>query len=185
MSQTRRDGHRADDDRDRPGWRSLEVVEAGPEQGPIIERLLQLYQYDFSEIEGQWAGGSVDASGLYRHIPPWTHWNEPDHHAFLVRVDGELAGFVLIKPAHDEWSDLASRIVDEFFIMRKYRRRGVGREVARRVFDRLPGRWALQQTPGNLVAQKFWRGMLADYTRGRFEDAVLDGRPTQRFSNLH
>lgn len=158
---------------------SLELVDATPADADVVERLLQLYQYDFSEIEG----GGVDASGLYRHIRPWTHWAEPDHHAFLVRVDGELAGVVLIKPAPDDWSDFASRMVHEFFIMRKFRRRGVGREAARRVFDRLPGRWALQQTPRNAAAQAFWRTMLAEYTAGRFEDVVFDGRPTQRFTN--
>ena len=164
--------------------RDIELVEAGPVDGPVIERLLQLYQYDFSEIEPDWEGGRVDDGGVFRHIPAWRHWNAPDHHAFLVRVDGELAGFVLIKPAPDDWSDFASRMVDEFFIMRRYRRIGVGREVARRVFDRLPGRWALQQTPGNHAAQKFWRTVLAEYTGGRFEDVVFGGRPTQRFANI-
>jgi predicted acetyltransferase len=167
------------------GAPAVVLVEAGPADEPALERLLQLYQYDFSEIEPDWTGGTVDASGRYRTIAPWTHWQRPDHHAFLVRVDGDLAGFVLVKPAPDDWSDFASRVIHEFFVMRRYRRRGVGREVARRVFDRLPGRWALQQTPGNHAAQEFWRRVLAGYTDGRFEDFVQDGRPTQRFSNLH
>jgi predicted acetyltransferase len=159
---------------------SLELVEAGAADAPVVERLLQLYQYDFSEIEG----GRVDDDGAYRYIRAWTRWMEPDRHAFLVRVDGELAGLVLVKPAPDDWSDFASRVVDEFFVMRKFRRRGIGREVARRVFDRLPGRWALQQTSRNIAAQAFWRTVLADYTGGRFEDVVWNGRPTQRFANI-
>jgi predicted acetyltransferase len=91
---------------------------------------------------------------------------------------------VLVKPARHEWPNAGSRLIDEFFVMRKYRRRGVGRAVACQVFDRLPGRWALQQTPRNFVAQAFWRSVLAKYTGGRFEELFIDGRPTQRFESL-
>lgn len=161
------------------GFTSLELEEAGESQGPVVDRLLQLYQYDFSEIEG----GRLDDTGRYPYFTPWAHWNEPDHHALLVRVDGELAGLVLVKPARDDWSDFASRMVHEFFIMRKFRRRGVGREVARRVFDRYPGRWALNETEHNYAAQSFWRTVLGEYTSGRFDDVVRKGRPTQSFDN--
>lgn len=159
---------------------SVTLEEAGEAQASIIERLLQLYQYDFSEIEG----GRIDDTGRYPYISPWTQWTTPDHHAFLVRVDGELAGLVLVKPAKDDRSDAPSRIVDEFFVMRKFRRRGIGRAVTRQLFDRLPGGWSLHESPHNYTAQAFWRTVLAEYTGGRFAEVVVDDRPTQRFQNV-
>ncbi len=45
--------------------------------------------------------------------------------------------------------------MDEFFVMRKYRRKGVGEIVAREVFDRLPGTWEVGQIAPNEVARKF------------------------------
>jgi predicted acetyltransferase len=160
-----------------PGAAAVTLEEVGEPQAGTVERLLQLYLYDFSEIEGL----RIDDTGHYRNVSPWTHWKSPHHHAFVVRVDGELAGLVLVKPATDDWSDEPTRIVDEFFIMRKFRRRGVGREVTRRLFDRLPGRWSLNQTQHNYTAQAFWRTVLGEYTGGHFEEVVIDGRPTQRF----
>ena len=180
-----------------PGAAVVTLEEVGEPQAAVIERLLQLYLYDFSEIEGL----RIDDTGRYQNVSPWTHWRSPHHHAFVVRVDGELAGLVLVKPARDDalsrsvtaspgrserggsggHIEAPSRIVDEFFIMRKFRRRGVGREVTRRLFDRLPGRWSLNQTQHNYTAQAFWRTVLAEYTDGRFEEVVIDGRPTQRF----
>lgn len=155
----------------------VELAEASAAEAPVVERLLQLYQYDFSEIEG----GGVDRTGLYRHISLGGYWAKPGHHAFLVRVDGELAGLVLVKPGSITGRNPGGRIVDEFFVMRKYRRRGVGREVARRVLDTFPGRWELNQTANNVVAQAFWRGVLGEYTAGRFEEVTVNGRPTQIF----
>jgi predicted acetyltransferase len=161
------------------GYTLLDLEEASEAQSDVVDRLLQLYQYDFSEIEG----GAIDVTGRYPFIGPWTHWKEPDHYAFLVRVDGELAGVVLVKPTPDDWSDEPSRLVHEFFVMRKFRRRGVGREVARRLFDRLPGRWTLQQSLHNEGAKQFWRTVLTEYTGHRYDDVVVNGRPTQRFDS--
>ena len=158
----------------------IEIIEAAAAEAPVVERLLQLYQYDFSEIEG----GVVDDTGTYRYTSLHGYWAEPEHHAFLVRVDGELAGLVLVKPAWPGLAEPGTRLVDEFFVMRKYRRRGVGRDIAQRIFDRLPGKWVLQETPHNVAAQAFWRGVLGKYTGGRFEDVIVEGRPTQRFDSV-
>ena len=161
------------------GLEAVELEEAHEAEVPVLDRLLQLYLYDFSEIEGL----PVDAAGRYSQVSPMSTWMKPGHRAFLVRVDRELAGVVLVKPATDDAPGAPSRILDEFFIMRKFRRRRIGRAVARRVFDLLPGRWCLNQTPHNYPAQAFWRSVLAEYTNGRFDDVVIDGRPTQRFTS--
>jgi predicted acetyltransferase len=159
------------------GGGTLGLDEVGKDHADVLDRLLQLYLYDFSEIEGL----PVGEDGRYQNLTPMADWLTPGRHAFLVRVDGELAGCVLVKPAADDWSDAPSRVLEEFFVMRKFRRRGVGREVTRRLFDRLPGRWSLNQTQHNYTAQAFWRTVLAEYTGGRVDEVVIDGRPTQTF----
>ncbi len=157
----------------------VELHEASAADAPALERLLQLYQYDFSEIDG----GVIDGTGLYRYVTLRGYWAEPDHHAFFVRVNDELAGCVLVKPGSLSDDDAHGWLVDEFFVMRKFRRRGVGREVARRIFDRFPGRWELWETARNAGAQTFWRTVLAEYTGGRFKEAIVHGRPTQTFES--
>jgi predicted acetyltransferase len=61
----------------------------------------------------------------------------------------------------------------EFFVMRKYRRRGVGRQVAGQIFDMFPGQWSLYQKEDNLPAQSFWRCVIAEYTQGAYTDEYL------------
>ena len=61
----------------------------------------------------------------------------------------------------------------------------VGTEVARRVFDRYPGKWEVTQLTRNVDAQAFWRRVIGAYTGGRYEERPRpDGRGVmQRFDN--
>lgn len=70
----------------------IEVVKAALQEKPILRNLLELYQYDFSEIEGE----DVDARGLFGYRYLDRYWMESGRHPFLVKVDGMLAGFVLV-----------------------------------------------------------------------------------------
>ena len=45
----------------------------------------------------------------------------------------------------------------EFFVMRKYRRRGIGRQAAADVFARFAGPWQVRQQRSNPAATAFWR----------------------------
>ena len=61
-----------------------------------------------------------------------------------------LAGFALVFTG--EPHDIA-----EFFVMRKYRGRGVGAQAAASLFDQFPGRWTVRQQLTNPAATAFWR----------------------------
>lgn len=63
--------------------------------------------------------------------------------------------------------------MDEFFVLRKYRRRGVGDHVARALFDGRPGRWELGQLAGSTAARAFWRATLGRYTGGDYRETQL------------
>ena len=112
----------------------------------------------------------IDDDGLYGRAA-WieTFWTDPRRRSFLARVDGVLAGFVLIRDgAH--FAGEGTREISEFFVLRRFRRRGLGEEVARRVFDMFPGRWEITELASNTEAQQFWRRVIGRYTTGRFED---------------
>src|SRR5579862_2852405 len=97
--------------------RHLEVIPAALQQETILANLLELYAHDFSEFHEIELG--EDGRFGYMHLP--LYWREPNRHPFLVRVDGKLAGFVLVKQTSEAVWDMA-----EFFIVRGYRRRGIG-----------------------------------------------------------
>jgi predicted acetyltransferase len=124
----------------------VEVVEALDDDRTVVRRLLQLYHYDFSEIDGS----DVNPHGEYLHRYFDEYWIDSDRKAFLFRVEGALAGFALVFTG--EPHDIA-----EFFVMRKYRRRGVGAQAAAFLFGRFPGRWTVRQHLTNRGATAFWR----------------------------
>lgn len=75
--------------------------------------------------------------------------------------------------------------VAEFFVMRKFRRLGVGRACARRAFDRFPRCWEVREQRSNTPAIAFWRATISDYTSGRFHEEFVDDErwrgPVQSF----
>jgi predicted acetyltransferase len=146
---------------------SVEVVEAAIADKVVLSRLLELYRHDFSEFDG----ADVDTRGLYGYGYLDLYWTEPDRRPFLFRVDGHWAGFALVRAGTPH--DMA-----EFFVMRKYRRLGIGKEAARAVFARFPGDWQVRQMRRNRAATTFWR----DAIPVAFEDSVNDEGPVQRFS---
>jgi predicted acetyltransferase len=157
---------------------NLEMQTASVNEKPVLRNLLQLCLHDYSEFNGE----DVDEHGIFNYNYLDSYWTEPGRHAFLARVDGKLAGFVLVRQLDPEQ---AACHIAEYFISRKYRRRGLGRQVAFWVFDHFPGQWMVSQETGNLPAQDFWRRIVADYTAGVFTDGFRDDDdwtgPTQFF----
>ena len=125
---------------------NLEIIPATAEQQPILANLLELYAHDFSEFRHLELG--ADGRFGYQQLP--LYWREPDRHPFLVKVDGKLVGLVLVQRTATAW-DMA-----EFFVVRSYRRRGIGIEIAREIWRRFPGRWEVRVLEANQPALAFW-----------------------------
>lgn len=116
-----------------------------------LERLFQLYVYDLSEL----LGNSVASSGDYSFNKDQLdlYWLREDHVPYFIRVGEELAGFVLIRkyPANPQAYD-----VEQFFVMRKFRRGGVGLSVFRKVTSLYQGQWQVRVLKENVKALEFW-----------------------------
>lgn len=142
----------------------IEVVPALIPDKPILQQMMELYQYDFSEFEDT----DLNEQGYFGYPYLDYYWVERDRYPFLVRVEGKLAGFVLA----NQFTYLpgSQYSIGEFFILRKYRRRGIGRQVAFQIFDLFRGVWEIHQVQTNIVAQNFWRHTIAVYTRNAYTE---------------
>jgi predicted acetyltransferase len=129
---------------------------------------MELYLYDFSEFDGQ----DLDEHACFGYGDLDYFWFEPTHAAYLVTVDEHLAGLVLID--HEVMIAGNERSITEFFIMRKYRRQGVGKQVAHEVFRRIPAKWEVRVIAQNVPAQAFWRHAIAAYTQGTYQERLLE-----------
>jgi predicted acetyltransferase len=78
--------------------------------------------------------------------------------------------------------------VDNFFVLRKYRRKGVGAAAAMRTFDMFPRKWEVRELAKNAAAIAFWRRTVAEYTRGRYVEVTFDDErwrgPVQSFDGV-
>ncbi|MDZ8187280.1 MAG: GNAT family N-acetyltransferase [Nostoc sp. ChiSLP02] len=146
----------------------VEVLSAAIDDKPLIQRMMELYQYDFSEFADQ----DLDEHGYFGYPYLDYYWIESDRYPFIVRVSGKLAGFVLVNQFTYILSNQYS--MAEFFILRKYRRQGIGKLVASQIFDGFCGRWEIYQMKTNTVAQKFWHSVILDYTKGKFREIAID-----------
>lgn len=140
-----------------PGSPAVSLVEATAAQRPLLERLLQLYLHDFSERAPRgtpW--GEVDTNGLFAYPPTLDpYWREPGHLPLLIRDDDRVAGFVLLN-RQSVLDHPVDRAVAEFFVLRKYRRAGVGTRAAHLAFRRCPGWWEAAVHRYNPDALLFW-----------------------------
>jgi predicted acetyltransferase len=65
--------------------------------------------------------------------------------------------------------------------MKKYRRAGLGKLVAKDIFKIHKGQWEVYQIDNNEPAQHFWKKAIEEYTGGKFTERIDVGRKTQVF----
>lgn len=141
----------------------IQKVEA--DQKSILRQLIELYEYDFSEFNDQ----DVNEHGYYGYKYFDHYWTDENRHPFFVMVENRYAGFVLINNHHYLLDDDQGKSIAEFFIMRKYRGKGVGREAAKQIFDQFKGHWEVRQHGNNEPSKRFWKRVIEEYTEGIFE----------------
>lgn len=130
----------------------VEVVPATLEQQPILANLLQLYAHDFSEFHNVDLGS--DGRFGYAHLP--LYWSQPERYPFLIKVDGRLVGFALVKSGSEISGDKTTWDMAEFFVIRGCRRRGVGTRIAHELWARFSGTWEVRVMQSNVPAYLFW-----------------------------
>ena len=162
-----------------PSSPQTEVVPATETDLEIVLNLVPYYIYEMSGPMG-WPcktngtfGGCDDMAEYWKTHNPltdpadrWPH-KEWKGYPFLVRVDGQLAGFAMIRwrPEVDTYD------VGEFFILRRYQKQGVGRLVAHHLFERFRGQWEVWEMKRNTSAQAFWKKVISEFTERQFEES--------------
>ena len=58
--------------------------------------------------------------------------------------------------------------------MKRFRRYGIGKHIAKTIFDKYKGHWEVLQMPNNLRARQFWRSVINEYTAGIYEECGAD-----------
>jgi predicted acetyltransferase len=154
----------------------VEMTLAAYEEKAVLRRLMELYLYDFTEFLPH----ELNEHGEFGYRYLDHYWAADDRETrlpFLIRADGKLAGFALVRRVGaGPWK------MAEFFVLRMYRRHGVGSEAARSLFEAHAGAWEVHEVAANTPAQAFWRRIIASVTAGHFEEEVNAEAVVQRFT---
>lgn len=148
----------------------IEVLRATAEQEPVLANLLELYAHDFSEFSDL----RLQPDGRFGYPELSRYWREEGRFPFLVKVDGHLAGFALVSRGSRISDDPRVWDMAEFFIVRRYRKRGIGAAVAREVWRHFPGAWEVRVLETNRPALSFWKAAVGAFTRSRAKAAVIE-----------
>jgi predicted acetyltransferase len=152
-----------------PTGTDVALEQARAEDAPVLSRLMQLYVHDLSDLVEM----DIGDDGRFPFAPEERYWTEARYQPFFLRVGARLAGFVVV----DGVSRLTGESVNDmsqFFVLRRYRRRGVGAAAAVATFDLFSGAWEVRQAAANAAAIAFWRRVIDGYTGGRFTDDAWD-----------
>lgn len=145
-----------------------------------MENLLELYIHDFSEL----VPIDVGDDGRYGYKSLSLYWWDSSHLPFLARLDGKLVGFVLIVRSTEPSGDCEAWDMAEFFVLRRYRHRGIGAEMARKAWLLCRGRWQIRVMEKNVAARRFWESSIAGFTGAPVDSSEFfaDGATWYRFT---
>jgi predicted acetyltransferase len=131
---------------------TIQIRPAPAGEKTLLANLLELYMHDFCDFVDL----EIGPDGRFGWDDLDIYWTEPARHPLLVYVDARLAGFALIDGLPRGSPEVQVWDVAEFFILRGFRRTGIGTQVAHQVWRRFPGRWEVRVLVSNQPAYRFW-----------------------------
>lgn len=154
--------------KDRIDYSNIKLIPASILDYPTIQNMGRFYVYDMSEYMENDPDWAMPENGLYECIDFKKYWETEEAFPFLIRYKNELAGFVIIdKKGSDQTIDFN---IAQFFILRKFKNKGIGRYVAHQCFNKFHGTWEVMVMPGNKGAYLFWKSIITDYCGNNFSE---------------
>ena len=127
----------------------------------LLAKLLELYIHDLSAV---FPDVELGGDGRFGYPPLELYWSQPERRfAFFIHCDARIAGFALVTRGSPATDDPDVFDVAEFFVLRRYRRTGVGRQAAGLLWTQFPGRWIVRVFEENPGAVRFWSDVIETY----------------------
>jgi predicted acetyltransferase len=143
----------------------IELIAATQEREPILADLLELYSRELGPLFGL----ELRKNGRFGYANLPLYWTDPLRYPFLVRVDGELAGFALVCRTPGLRGDEEVWDMAEFFVMPEFRKQGIGTRIAHEVWRGFPGAWQIRVLRANQAALHFWQRAAKAYAPDQIE----------------
>lgn len=133
------------------------------EQKHVLENLMTLFLHDLSEYADDIL---IDSDGLHRFdVLDW-FFEKEGLTPYFIESEGAILGFILIQSGAYTNPEHADYVLNSYFILKRYRRQGVGSAAAAEFFKQYPGRYCVGQLKKNVPAVRFWKRV---YERNHLE----------------
>jgi len=150
----------------------VELERICPQSRQVLENLFPYYIYDMSEFMG-WNPNELGVFS-YNNANFDKYWLEDSHHPFFITVNGTIAGFVLIRKYPQ---DLSLYDIEQFFVLRKFKGLGIGKQALKKVITLFPGNWQVRVLLENKTGLGFWKSAISqlsnDYQYSQSKDVDL------------
>ncbi|MBZ5609174.1 MAG: hypothetical protein LAP38_13005 [Acidobacteriia bacterium] len=156
---------------------NLSISKIGAESDVVLRNLFEFYVHDMA----QWFDVDLKADGSYSYDTSSVWRNGYD--AYLAKLGDSIAGFALVGSAVEWLGDTGAQDVREFFVVRRFRRNGLGQRMAMLLWNERPGEWLVRVLEANAPAVLFWRTAISSYSGGSYEEQerIVKGRPWRFF----
>jgi len=112
-------------------------------------------------------------------------FGDPNAFPLIILKATEPVGFAMVErartPSHGQ--PRVDYRMAEFFIARTRRRLGIGETAVQLILSRFAGRWEITEYLRNAGAVSFWRRVVATYTRGSYQERIVNGEVRQVFES--
>ena len=148
---------------------SIELKILGEDEKHILKNLWSLYAHDLSEYRETL---NILEDGTYLFPDFDLYFKEDYMHPILIKVDGKIGGFVLLiePPYLKERYDYG---IEEFFILKKYRKKGVGTQVINKIFNMYKGNYWYIILEKNIASRSMFLKLYKS-SNIKFEEKLID-----------
>ena len=113
------------------------------------------------------------------------HWfGDPNTFPLVILRGSEPVGFArVLRVVQGAGQPRTDYRMAEFFVTRARRRLGIGQKAVQLILSRFAGRWEINEYLRNASAVSFWRRVVGAYTRGSYQERVVNGEVRQVFDS--
>jgi len=155
----------------------IELEKISLDKKDTFKNLMQFYLYDYSDTDKR----DINEWGRfeYEYLDSYFE-NKEFREPFFIKLNNIVVGFLLINDFTIE-GDKEVKSIAEFFVMKKYRRIGIGTAALRKLFKLFPGKWEIKIDKNNEIGLRFWREKIGKITGGKVVEKYYENKNFKGF----
>ncbi|SMF78942.1 Predicted acetyltransferase [Paenibacillus uliginis N3/975] len=138
----------------------------------ILKQLMTLFLHDLSEFNSDLEINQ--SNGLFEFDVLEWFFEKEGLTPYFIKAEDKVIGFILLQSGPFSNQEYADYVLNSFFILKKYRRKGLGREACKEFFNQYPGRYAISQILTNTPAIHFWKSIYKSFNIEFYEKEELE-----------